>query len=51
MIVKHRQFIILIIILFLTGCTRLTDNVDNTINDILGEQNTVVNTAGYGYMY
>ena len=48
---KHRQFIILIIILFLTGCTRLTDNVDNTINDILGEQNTVVNTAGFGYMY
>ena len=51
MIVKHRQFIILIIILFLTGCTRLTDNVDNTINDILGDQDTVVNTAGFGYMY
>ena len=51
MIVKHKQFIILIIILFLTGCTRLTDNVDNTINDILGENNTAVNTAGFGFMY
>ncbi len=51
MIVKYKQFIILIIILFLTGCTRLTNNIDNTINDILGEDDTVVNTAGYGYMY
>lgn len=51
MIVKYKQFIILIIILFLTGCTRLTDNIDNTISDILGEQKTVVNTVGFGYMY
>lgn len=51
MIVKYKQFTILIIILFLTGCVRLTDNVDNTINDILGESNKVVNTAGFGYMY
>lgn len=51
MIVKLKQLVMLIIILFLTGCTRLTDNIDNTINVILKDNNIVVNTAGYGFMY
>ena len=50
MIVKLRQLVMLIIILFLTGCTRLTDNIDNTINVILKDNNIVVNTNKTGVL-
>lgn len=47
----HKKLLIIMItILFvLTGCVRLTDNLSDTINEILRSETTSVNTVSTGY--
>lgn len=47
----HKKLLIIMItILFvLTGCVRLTDNLSDTINEILKNETTSVNTVSTGY--
>lgn len=49
-----KKILILIMALFLTGCTVVridTKSIDNTINVILSKNNTLYNRVGNGYKY
>ena len=49
-----KLFLILFLVLFLTGCTAVridTKSIDNIVSVILSKENTLYNTIGKGYKY
>jgi len=46
---KKRLVLFVVIALILTGCTRITDNLDEIIQATMSKQNMAVNTVSTGY--
>ena len=46
---RKRLLILTVILLLLTGCTKITNNIDTIINAIMVNKNNYVNTVSTGY--
>jgi hypothetical protein len=46
---KKRLLFLILVFLFFTGCTKITDNLDEIVNDIMSEDSTILNTVSTGY--
>ena len=46
---KKRLVVLIGLLLFLTGCTKITDNLDDVVDAIMAKDNDYVNTVSTGY--
>ena len=46
---KKRLVVLIVSILLLTGCTKITDNLDQIVDTIMAKDNNYVNTVSTGY--
>ena len=46
---KKTLIVIIVMVFVLTGCTRITDNLDDTVNEIMKDEIHNVNTVSTGY--
>ena len=46
---KERLVVLVVLLLFLTGCTKITDNLDDIVDTIMAKDNNYVNTVSTGY--
>ncbi len=46
---KKRLVVLIVSVLLLTGCTKITDNLDQIVDTIMAKDNNYVNTVSTGY--
>ena len=46
---RRRLFFLVVIVLLITGCTRVSSNMENLSNDVLGSKEISANTVSTGY--